>query len=212
MYNSRMKTKTCLNVLAAGGMLLVANAASVVENVALEQDAATRTVKITYDLSGDPAIITFDILTNAVVAAQGASIGDAHLTYSQGDVNRLVQPGEGKTIWWQADCAWPDHEIATASVRPSVTAWPTNNPPLYLVVNLFANQEDQVRYYVSSNAIPGGLLESPAYRETHMVLRRIDARNVDWKMANAGNPNVSHDPEQLLCCGVSCHAGTVVRY
>lgn len=193
MYNSHMKTKTCLNVLAAGGMLLVANAASVVENVALEQDAATRTVKITYDLSGDPAIITFDILTNAVVAAQGASIGDAHLTYSQGDVNRLVQPGEGKIIWWQADRAWPDHEIATASVRPSVTAWPTNNPPLYLVVNLFANQEDQVRYYVSSNAIPGGLLESPAYRETHMVLRRIDARNVDWKMANAGNPNVSHD-------------------
>ena len=182
VYNSGMKTKKCLNVLAAGGMLLVANAASVVENVALEQDAATRTVKITYDLSGDPAIITFDVLTNAVVAAQGASIGDAHLTHSWGDVNRLVQPGEGKTIWWQADIAWPDHEIATASVRPGVTAWPTNSPPLYLVVNLLADQDDQVRYYVSSNAIPGGLMESPAYRETHMVLRRIDAKNMTWTM------------------------------
>ena len=170
------------NVLAAVSMLFVAKAASVVENVALEQDAATRTVKITYDLSGDPAIITFDILTNAFVAAQGASIGDAHLTYSRGDVNRLVQPGEHKTIWWQADRAWPDHEITTASVRPSVTAWPTNSPPLYLVVNLLENQDDQVRYYVSSNAIPGGLLESPVYRETHMVLRRIDARNVEWRM------------------------------
>ena len=167
-------------------MLLVASAASVVENVALEQDAATRTVKITYDLSGDPAIITFDILTNAVEAAQGASIGDAHLTHSWGDVNRLVQPGEGKTIWWQADIAWPDHEIATASVRPSVTAWPTNSPPLYLVVNLLANQDDQVRYYVSSNAIPGELMESPVYRETHMVLRRIDARNVQWTMVEGG--------------------------
>jgi len=184
--------KKYLTVLAAGSMLLVAQAASVVGNVALEQDAATRTVKITYDLSGDPAIITFDILTNAVVAAQGASIGDAHLTYSRGDVNRLVQPGEHKTIWWQADRAWPDHEIDTASVRPSVTAWPTNSPPLYLVVNLLANQEDQVRYYVSSNAIPGGLLESPTYRETHMVLRRIDARNVEWTMVDAAKSDGPH--------------------
>ena len=177
--------------LAAGSMVLAVSATSVIDNVAFEQDAATRTAKITYDLSGDPAIITFDILTNAVEAAQGASIGDAHLAHSWGDVNRLVQPGEGKTIWWQADLAWPDHEISTASVRPSVTAWPTNSPPLYLVVNLLANQDDQVRYYVSSNAIPGGLMESPVYRETHMVLRRIDARDVTWRMAyiNADGPH-----------------------
>ena len=89
-----------------------------VSNVAMSQDPATRTVTISYDLAGTPAIVTFDVRTN------GVSIGTVHLDYAAGDVHRTVQPGSGKAITWQADKAWPDVTLDIAAAEAVVTAWP----------------------------------------------------------------------------------------
>ena len=101
-----MKKVTTLAISLAG--VLSAAAIPEVSNVRFSQDAS-RTVTITYDLTGGPAIVTCDILTNAVDAASGASIGDENLHFMYGDVNCRVN-GEAEsttshTITWQADKA-----------------------------------------------------------------------------------------------------------
>ena len=68
-------------------------AAPKVSNVTLEQDSvSSRKVTITYKLETEPAIVTVDILTN------GVSIGEKNLTCFAGDVNRVVQTGDARTI------------------------------------------------------------------------------------------------------------------
>ena len=168
-----MKKVTTLAISLAG--VLSAAAIPEVSNVRFSQDAS-RTVTITYDLTGGPAIVTCDILTNAVDAASGASIGDENLHFMYGDVNCRVN-GEAEsttshTITWQADKAWPDHKITTESVRAKVTAWALDNPPEYMVVDLLTHD---IAYYTSTNAFPGGLLEDEAYRTTRLVMKHVHA-------------------------------------
>ena len=168
-----MKKVTTLAISLAG--VLSAAAIPEVSNVRFSQDAS-RTVTITYDLTGGPAIVTCDILTNAVDAASGASIGDENLHFMYGDVNCRVN-GEvesttSHTITWQADKAWPDHKITTESVRAKVTAWALDNPPEYMVVDLLTHD---IAYYTSTNAFPGGLLEDESYRTTRLVMKHVHA-------------------------------------
>ena len=93
-----MKTTTTMSVLAAAGAFASAAFAAVPvidpSSVSVRQDGG-RTVVINYTMnpatSGDkePAIVTVDILTNAVGEA-AASVGGEHLTTLSGDVNKVV--------------------------------------------------------------------------------------------------------------------------
>ena len=67
-------------------------AAPEVSNVVMTQDLATRAVTVTYDLAGESAIITLDVLTNNV------SIGAHNISFLSGDVTRMVSPGTGKSL------------------------------------------------------------------------------------------------------------------
>lgn len=136
-----------------------------VTSVSYSQDAH-RVVKIVYTLDA-AAIITADVLID------GVSVGAAALTNMTGDVNCLVTKSSGE-ILWNIRAALPGHQdITTDSVRIALTAWPKDNPPDYLVADLSSENADVTRYYTGSDAIPGGLMANPVYRESKLVLKRV---------------------------------------
>ncbi len=168
-----------------------------VSDVTFTQDAATRLVTITYRLANAPAVVTVDVQTN------GVSIGDANLHYFDGAVNRVVTEADATdgayTMTWHPYKAWPEHKITDGSVSAVVKAWPTNAPPDIMVVNL-AGAGD-VRYYTSTNALPGGI-GSDAYRTQFLVMKRIHSTDVPWKMgsyADSGEPgrNANENPHYV---------------
>ena len=62
-----------------------------------------------------------------------------------------------------------------------------DDTPDYMVVDLRAgeNTADRVRYYTTSNSLPGGgLLGNDAYRKTHLVLKKIIAKDITWTMGS----------------------------
>lgn len=179
-----------------------------VSDVVVVQDADD-TYKITYKLSQSPAIVTVDILTNALGGA-GASIGGENLREVWGDVGRIIglrhdfsTPYEGVIRWVPYRTAFKDIDLdfAANSVKAAVTAYPTNNPPDYVVVRLDMKETDGnaeklpqkfargsgVRFYPNVESLPGGLLENLEYRENKMVLRRVPAAGVEWMMGSATN-------------------------
>ena len=140
-------------------------------SVTFRQDSG-RNVQIGYVLDGTPAVVTVDILTN------GVSMGEATFCDVAGAVNKVVQTGSN-TITWDARKAWPDHIASNVTVK--VTAWPTNAPPDYCVVDLTTSPYD-VRYYVSTNALPDGGLTNRVYCRDRLVLRKIPAAGVTFNM------------------------------
>ena len=150
----------------------------VVSNVSMAQDSSRR-VTISYTLSEEPGIVTPDILTN------GVSIGEENLSYFAGDVYRLVGTNGVHTITWRPEKAWPGHRITDGSVSVKLTAWATNAPPPYMVVDL--TMADTIRFYTSTNAFPEEGLANPVYKTDRLVLRRIPAANVEWRMGSPTN-------------------------
>ena len=69
-----------------------------VSNVAIAQDAATKKVTVTYDLS-EEAIVTVVFTVGGAALSAPASVA--------GDVNHLVAAGTGKAIVWNPSKDWP---------------------------------------------------------------------------------------------------------
>ena len=140
----------------------------VVSNVRLAQRNDYRTVDVWYDLSGERGIITLGVETN------GVALPDATVTRLTGDVSVVVEPGSDRHVVWQANKDWPEQMVTNA--RAKVTAWATNAPPPYMVVDLSggpAAAAYPVTYYPSAAALPDGGLANAAYRTTRMVMRLI---------------------------------------
>lgn len=146
-----------------------------VSDVTISQNAITRLVTVSYTLGEKPAIVTVDFLTN------GVSIGERNFNNVFGAVNRLVTlTGAVNTICWQPRKSWPGNSGAELSAK--VSLWRPDAPPDYLVVSLDGAVSVPPRaYYVSTNALPGGL-ESDIYRTSRLVMRRIPAAGVTWQM------------------------------
>jgi len=145
-----------------------------VSDVQIEQDAYTRLVTVSYELGDLPAIITVDFLTN------GVSIGEANFNNVFGAVNRVVvQTNSLHTIHWQPSKSWPGHSGVKLSAQ--VTAWAQQDPPDYMVVSLGDKSVSPISYYVSTNAFPGTLADD-VYRTSRLVMRRIRAAGVRWRM------------------------------
>jgi len=136
---------------------------------------SSQLVTITYTLENAPAIVTVDIQTN------GVSIGARNFANVEGDVNRVVGVGN-HTITWDAKVSWPSNKVSLAKggARAVVTAWETNSPPDYIVADLTKN--NTLYYYTSEDALPGGLLGTPVYRTTHLVMKRVRAKGIPWTM------------------------------
>ena len=168
------KTLVFLSAVIISGIALSAGMPAVpviAENsVSMSQSSATDLVTINYRLEGAPAIITVDIQTN------GVSIGGENIWYMKGDVHKLVAEGE-RTIFWRSGKAWPGHKIA-GGVTAVVTAWATNTPPDYMVVDLEAVRS--VNFYAREEELPDGVGHR-RYKTTKLVMRKIPAGGVQWR-------------------------------
>ena len=128
---------------------------------------------ISYSLSGEPAVVTIDVLVG------GVSGGAAARQCVTGDVNRLLQPGGHKAILLSDG---PLASVADKDVSVAVRAWATNCPPDYLVISL-TNKNEAARYYLTADDVPDGVTHE-RYKKSHLVMRKIPAANVEWRMGS----------------------------
>ena len=170
--------KLVLLTTMACGMLAVSADMSVSDVSAVQ--AADRTVTISYALSGGPAVVTLDALTN------GVSIGGIHLGTASGDVWRRIDEDGAHEITWLPGGDVP----AVDSLEFRVTAWPTNDPPDYMVVDISSSAATTPkRYYPSADFLPGGLFGDAIYRTSSVVMRKIPAKGVTWTMGGTDSTN-----------------------
>ncbi len=173
-------------VLLASGVALTTLSAPVIREGSVSFAKKGTAWELGYILDGDPAVVTFDVQTN------GVSIGAACIGNATGDVGRRVEPGSRK-IRWKAHRSWPGRRIDDGSLSVKVTAWAVDNPPPYLVLSL-----DGVTppvYYAGTNAIPQwGVDSNRFYKATKIVMKKIPAAGVRWRMGAApGESNSSID-------------------
>lgn len=170
-----------LYALLAALAVLPALAVSTVTVTSVEQDPASGAIKVNYGLTGDPAVITF----GAVV--DGKELTDSQTRRVGGDVNRLVQPGTGKSLVWCPHDNDGTTFDCTSSFVARLKAWPTNSPPDYLVIDLDGCKLDTAnfnyQYYTSTNAFPYPVTDR-RYKTDFLVMRRIPAAGVTWRMGS----------------------------
>lgn len=170
-----MKLTTFFFMFIAG--LVVHGVPQIVDgSIAVRQEGCV--LKATYALEGGPAIVTADVLTN------GVSIGEGNFTGISGDVNRLVTTNAA-TVLWRMENGWPDGRVAAGTLEVRFTAWSPSAPPDYLVADLAIT--NSIKYYVSTNALPYGGLTNDIYRTSCLVMRRIPAKGVVWRMGQQRN-------------------------
>lgn len=99
-----------------------------VGDVMVSQDAASRRIEVQYALSGAPAIVTVEFMTNTVSDASGewVSVGAANVTHVVGDAFRVVQAGDCK-LYWLAEEPFPFADLG--ALRAVVKAWAETAPP-----------------------------------------------------------------------------------
>ena len=179
--------KRLILTFAASVAALAATSAPTVSDVTMTQPDEQRLVTISYTLADASAIITLDVQTNKTgaatdVAGDWVSVGGEALWSVSGDVWKKIDAGARK-ICWKPGRFWRGQSASAA--RAVVTAWPTDNPPNYLVADLTegaaANSE---RYYPAVEFLPGGLLANKDYRTTRLVMRRIPACDATWTMGS----------------------------
>ena len=148
--------------------------APVLDNVTLVPQSGTRYVTVTYELSGDPAVVTVDFTTN------GVSIGPEKIQTLSGDVCRRVEPG-ARSIRWDMRTDWPEQRVSDGSFKAVVTAWATNAPPDYMAIDLAT--KSNVLFYASAAAVPGGVTND-LYKTSKLLMRRVHAAGRRFRMGS----------------------------
>ena len=198
-----MSTKNAVfGVFAA----VAASAFATVPNVTyvhMEQSPSSRLVTIQYKFSGDDAVITLDVQTNANTSASASdpgwtSIGGEAICNAQGEVWRKVEKVSDNTVHtisWLPDRSWVGENgdgfsVTANGARAVVTAWATNNTPDYMVVDISNSaapntQDARCRYYPSVDFLPGSaprqvgaVTNNPNYKTSLLVMRKIYAKDV----------------------------------
>ena len=179
-------TKKILAVASAAFTTQFAGAVPVVSGVDMNQPS--KTVVITYTLSGEAGVVTLDVQTNANTSAAAddpgwTSIGGAAVCNAQGDVWKKVEIGS-RRITWRPDHSWPGHVIANGGARAVVTAWSLGNTPNYMAVDVSAGAQPNTQtYYPAADFVPGGVSNS-LYKTTMLLMRKIMAKDVKWTMGS----------------------------
>lgn len=171
-----MKLLSLATILTAG----VAVAAPKVDNISFSWNAESLRGTVTYDLRDEPAVVTMEILVNG----QPVDLGRFGRWY--GDVDRLVAAGDGHVITCVAGSG-VEASVPKTDVTVRLTAWAKDSPPDYMVVDLSAKTAP--RYYASADLVPGGITNNLHYKTDKMVLRRIHAAGVKWRMGSNSDDN-----------------------
>ena len=179
-----MNKTACAFAFAVGTALSLAAATPSLDGIATIVNHGSRRVDVNYTLAGDAAIVTVDFQTNYVdgTETKWASIGGRNYANLVGDVNHVVEPGE-RHVYWNPEQSWPDHFVPAGGLRAVVKVFPTNSPPDYLVIDLETGAKT---WYADVDTLPDGGLTNDVYRTDRLVMRRIPAAGVKWKMGNDG--------------------------
>ena len=162
-------------------------AAPSVNVTGVTQDPLTKKVTIDYELSGSPAIVTMTVETNS---AGWAAIPGSALRHVSGDVGGIVRgDSAGLKITWRPDESWPNQALASGQARVVLKAWALDDPPDYAVFNLVVTNE--VRFYEGEAQLPRPVTDD-IYKTEYLVMRRIPAANVVWRMGPAANEPSVH--------------------
>ena len=129
--------------------------------------------RVTFNLSGGPAFVTAEFLTNGVPLA-----AECYRDGLKGDVGKLIADGPHR-IKWKAFETMPGLSVQGANLTAKLTVWTQSLPPTYMAVDL--TQASNVTYYASAEMVPGGV---QAYRNKTdiLLMRRIDAAGIRWVM------------------------------
>lgn len=152
-------------------------------SVSTVSQGSDNTVSIGYTLENAPAIVTFDVMTNAG-AGVWASIGRKNLMRLSGDVDKVVSSGSG-TVKWLCDHGEVEKMFASGAIKFELKAWSLDNPPMYMAVDLISGVSDgyeRLRFYESEEMVPGGVVSNYEYRISTLLMRRCYAANVTWPM------------------------------
>lgn len=160
------KTAICFALM---GSATAAFAVPSVSNVTLTQDAARR-ICVSYSLS-EPAIVSAEFF------ADGVSIGDEPLRIGlSGDIFTPVGAGDHSFVW-RPRKAWPGHTASAFSVQLTPIALAA--APVWMVVDL---KNGGTRYYERESQLIGGSHSNAAYKTTHILLKRMRAAGIPWRM------------------------------
>ena len=140
--------------------------------VALTQDETSGRVTATYSLSGAPAIVTVEVLTNDVPVDASA------LGPMSGDVHRLITEAGNHAVYWKMPQWWMDR-VGETNLKVRVSAWSPATPPDWMAVSLI-DTNGYVRYYADELSIPGGV-ENSLYKTEQMLFRKIPAAKVRYR-------------------------------
>ena len=141
------------------------------ESIRLDRVGAGTTYQISYRLEGGPAVVTVSLFTNDVQVL--------HVTGLRGDVFVPCESGD-RAILWRSSKSLPCQRIPNKGFKVRLTAWPLDNLPDYQVTDLAAPW--QTRWYASLDELPEGGLTNRIYRTEKLLMRKIAARGVPFRM------------------------------
>ncbi len=168
-----------------------------VENLQVTQDPKTHIVDVSFTLSAK-AVVTLDVLTNGVTVGvdKYSSFYDTANPKSGFPAGRVV--AAGSHLWqWRPSRRLPPMELSGGQVSVQVRAWSLDAPPDYIVLD-YATRSNAT-FYVSAADLPDGGIKAPSnptnaeeiaalvsdvYRTTKIVLRKIPAAGVKWRMGS----------------------------
>jgi formylglycine-generating enzyme required for sulfatase activity len=182
-------------------------AAPEIENLSVSQNR-DRMLAISFSLT-EKAIVTMDILTNdvSIGASNYWSIRDTQSADDAFPANRIV--AQGDHVWvWRPVKEWPGHSFTSNVFRVSLKAWSLDAPPDYMVIDS-ASISNAPHFYATAADLPeGGIktadpddaeavaeLTNDVYRTTKLILRKIPAAGVKWRMGSPTNELYRQDGE-----------------
>ena len=167
-----MKKRLFFAIVFAGSSLVASQTLPMVSDVKVSQPGGVGSVTVDYKLTDGPAIVTVDFLTN------GVSIGHQNFSRISGDVNKVISKRDCSVRWKPVE-TWPVENAKLQNVTAVVTAWPTNSPPQYMVVDL--RRANTVYWYPCAEAVPFGVTDE-RYKTDYLVCRRIPAAGCSYSM------------------------------
>ena len=144
---------------------------------------------VNFTLADGPAIVTVSFATNGV-PLDASRYRDG----LSGDVGMLIGNGAHR-IKWAAHLTMPNVEVRGANLTAELTVWPPSLPPYYMAVDLIKGSN--VTYYASAEMVPGGVTDR-RYKTDVLLMRRMDAAGVRWRMGQSAEENVTVRNVDLL--------------
>lgn len=161
-----------------------------ISDLSVVQDVVSHCVTVSYTLGNadDPVIVTARMLTNGVAVAGANLVGDVSTELTSG----------AHAFTWYPDVDIPN--LPPDGVKVQLKLWHTNLPPAYLVFDISRNLKDSAitrkpRHYEAEVDLPGGI-GATKYRTSSLVMRRINAKDVVFRM---GSPTLEKVDDSKNC-------------